>query len=73
MRTANNLLRDSIAALRGVGSGITRFAHEPTPKLRFRALVYLTGMPRPLCSVRLALEPLATVLGGSNRAAQKIV
>jgi hypothetical protein len=22
--------------LRGVGSGITRFAHEPTPKLRFR-------------------------------------
>ena len=49
MRTANNLLRDSIAALRGA-----------------RTLVYLTGMPRLLCSVRLALEPLATVLGGSQ-------
>ncbi|MFA6121554.1 MAG: hypothetical protein WCT35_10910 [Sideroxydans sp.] len=32
----NNLLRDQSAALRGVGSGITHFAHEPSPKLRFR-------------------------------------
>jgi hypothetical protein len=47
METSNNLLRDSIAALRGAHSSPIRF-----------------DMSRSLRSVRLALEPLATVLGG---------
>ncbi len=44
-RLKKNLLRDSIAALRGA-----------------RSLAYLQGMSRSLCSVRLALKPLATAL-----------
>jgi hypothetical protein len=47
MDTAKNLLRGSIAALRGT---------------RFRA--YLGDMSLSLRSVRLALEPLATVFRG---------
>jgi len=31
-----NLLREPDRGLGGVGYGITRFAHEPSPKLRFR-------------------------------------
>ena len=68
MGAFKNLLRDSIAALRGVGFG-HRFAvshwlrqYEPTPKLRFRSSPTLYGMSRSLRSARLALEPLATIL-----------
>jgi len=46
----NNLLRGSIAALRGA-----------------RFLAYPIGMSRSLCSVRLALKPLATVLQSLGR------
>lgn len=46
-----------IAALHGVGYGITCFAHEPSPKLRFRSLAYQHGMSQSLRAMRLALHP----------------
>lgn len=49
MKPMNNLLRDSIAALRGA-----------------RSLTYLYGMSQLLRAVRLALEPLITVLHGPH-------
>jgi len=61
----HNLLRERIAALRGVGFG--RFAShrlrrcEPSPQQRFRSLASLLCLGR--CGfVRLALRPLATVV-----------
>ncbi len=49
MRTAQNLLRSRIAALRGTHS-----------------FAYLLGMSQSLRSVRLELQPLATVLRGAR-------
>ncbi len=46
MNTSNNLLRDSIAALRGLGTSITRVAHELHRNIRCRFLAYLLGMSR---------------------------
>ena len=51
----NNLLRGSIAALRGA-----------------RFLAYPKGMSRSLCSVRLALKPLVTVLQSLGRGWQAV-
>ena len=54
MNTSTNLLHDLIAVLRGIGFGITHFAHEPAPKLSFRRLACHFGMSR--CSVPCALH-----------------
>jgi hypothetical protein len=52
-----------LAVLRGVGSGKTRFAHEPSPKLRLHFLVYLCDTPWSLRSVRLVFGTPAAVFG----------
>ena len=80
LKATNKLLRNWIAALRDLGTGITRNAHEPHRNIRCRS--YLGGMwlrhnlkvslrRNSLCSfsrsphsVRLALQRLATVLRG---------
>ena len=62
LATPINLLRGRIAVLRGIGSGITRFAHGLAPKLRFRAfLIPILWLAMPMMAQ--AAEEVAGKVG----------